>query len=286
MHVTPCAAVLLLGTAVAASGCGGGLDLWHGPRGKGPLAAARAAEAADLTAKGDELAVEGAPRDDLDRALEAYARADELVGSSIDSMVRQARAILFITEPMAEGDESLALIERGEDLAGQIAQRAPERVEGHYYEALFIGLRARQKSVPKALLLLPKMSSRGRRAMEIDETYDDAGPLRLMGALLVTAPPWPTSVGDTDEGLELLERAVRVSDYPRNRLLFARALMEDDEVERGCRELEPLLRGQLDGRWARTAERWTAEARELADLGRCAPPGESGVVEVSHPDSM
>jgi hypothetical protein len=152
-------------------------------------------------------------------------------------------------------------------------------VEGHYYEAVFIGLRARQKSVPKALLLLPGMAERGRRAMEIDETYDDAGPLRLMGTLLVTAPPWPASVGDTDEGLELLWRAVEVSDYPRNRLLLVEALIEDDELEAGCRELEPLLNGEINGRWAAAAERWSAEAEELAKGGECPLPAEQEAVE-------
>lgn len=242
------------------------------------------AEAADLLARGDELAVEGANREDLMRALEGYERAEQLAGRTVDTMVRRARAILFIAEPRPGEDETLAWAEAGEELSRQIVERAPGRVEGHYYEALFIGLKAREKSVPKALLLLPRMASRARRAMEIDQTYDDAGPLRLMGMLLITAPPWPASVGDTDEGLELLERAVALSDYPRNRLLLAKSLIEDDEPEDGCAQLEPLLQGQVNGRWASAAERWTREARELATLGGCMESADSGVVEAPSSD--
>jgi hypothetical protein len=263
--------------ALAAIACGPGVGL--GAKGKRTITAEDRAEAADLIARSDELAIEGASREDLMRSLEGYERAEELVGRTVETMIRRARAILFIAEPQPGSDEALAWAEAGEELSRQIVERAPNRVEGHYYEALFIGLKAREKSVPKALLLLPRMASRARRAMEIDETYDDAGPLRLMGMLLISAPPWPASVGDTDEGLELLERAVILSDYPRNRLLLAKSLIEDDEHEEGCVQLQPLLVGQINGPWSASADRWTKEARELAIIGGCSPSADSGVVE-------
>jgi hypothetical protein len=272
------AAITVISIALSALACGGGAGI--GSVGRGNTVTARdRAEAADLVARGDELVVEGAAREDLMRALEGYERAEELVGRSVETMIRRARAILFIAEPQPGSDEALAWAEAGEELSRQIVERAPNRVEGHYYEALFIGLKAREKSVPKALLLLPRMASRARRAVEIDETYDDAGPLRLMGMLLITAPPWPASVGDTEEGLELLERAVFLSDYPRNRLLLAKSLIEDDETEDGCAQLQPLLQGRVNGPWASSADRWTREAKELAIVGGCTTSADSGVVE-------
>lgn len=238
--------------------------------------------AVELIATGDRLAIEGADQAELIRALEAYERAEELTGRTIDSLISRARTIFFIAEPR-EDSAAMEWVETGELLSQEIAESAPERVEGPYYEALFIGLKARQKSVPKALLMLPRMASRGRRAMEIDETFDDAGPLRLMGTLLVTAPPWPASVGDIEEGLKLLWRAVELSDYPRNRLLLAQALIDDDETEEGCRELVPLLTGPLNARWAASSERWIAEARALATASGCPTP--TGVAETLVPGS-
>lgn len=275
-------ATALLGVvafAIMSVACGGAGGLIIGKRNQQSATPRVEAEAAELVRVADELAVEGASREDLMRALEGYERAEELVGRTVDSMIRRARTILFIAEPQQGEDETLAWAEAGEELSRQIVERAPNRVEGHYYEALFIGLKAREKSVPKALLLLPRMASRARRAMEIDETYDDAGPLRLMGMLLISAPPWPASVGDTEEGLELLARAVVLSEYPRNRLLLARALIDDDENEDACKQLQPLLRGQVNGHWASAAERWTTEARELAAAAGCAPSVDPEVVE-------
>jgi len=272
---------LIFVLATSATACGPGMGPFS--KGKHTITSHDRAEAADLVARGDELAIEGSTRENLLRALEGYERAEDLVGRTVETMIRRARVILFIAEPQPGSDEALAWSEAGEELSRQIVERAPRRVEGHYYEALFIGLKAREKSVPKALLLLPRMASRARRAMEIDETYDDAGPLRLMGMLLISAPPWPASVGDTDEGLELLARAVLLSDYPRNRLLLAKALIEDDEPEEGCAHLQPLLEGVNNGPWVTSADRWTREAKELATIGSCSPSADSGVVEAPNP---
>jgi len=140
-------AALVVATTFAL-GCGSGPGLRMGRRAP---SAEQAAEAEEYVRFGEELAVEGASRADLERALSAFERAEELVGRSTESMIRRARTILLIAEPILEGDDALLWADRGEQLAEKIREREPERVEGHYYEAVFIGLRARQKSVPKAV---------------------------------------------------------------------------------------------------------------------------------------
>jgi hypothetical protein len=272
--------------AILAAGCGPGSGLGSRRFGNRPPDPTVVAKAAELNERGDELAIEGASEDDLRQALASYEEAESLVGRTTESMIRRVRAIFLIAEPIEEKKPALKWANRGEDLAEAIVERAPERVEGYYYEALFIGLRARKKIRPKAIYLLPQMAERGRNAVEIDETFDDAGPLRLMGMLLVTAPAWPASVGDSEEGFELLRRAVAISDYPRNRLLLVEALMDDDDLEAGCTELMPLMNGKIDDRWAAAAARWAAEAKALASRGKCAPKTENGVVEAPHPGSM
>lgn len=48
----------------------------------------------------------------------------------------------------------------------------------------------------------------GKRALEIDETYAQGGPLRLLGDFYSKAPPAPHGPGDKKRGLELARRAV------------------------------------------------------------------------------
>ncbi len=65
--------------------------------------------------------------------------------------------------------------------------------------------------------------------VELDPSYDDAGPLRLLGRLHALAPKVPFFTGwiDRDQAIEHLEEAMRlVPEHPYNRLFLAEALLE------------------------------------------------------------
>jgi hypothetical protein len=230
------------------------------------------------------LGVEEAPAPDLIRALSALQRVEQIQGESPDLLVRQVEVIRYLVEPMTDRREAARWARRGEILAFHLRQIAPARVEGYYYTALFLGFRAQnQRSV--ALLLLPRMEEEGRRAVSVDETYDDAGPLRFMGMLLIRAPAWPHGIGDTEEGVELLQRAVEIDDYPLNRLFLAQALIANGEAECGCEELAVVLDAPAEGRWARTRARWLREAEQVIDQNRC-PRADEGIADANEAPSM
>ena len=105
--------------------------------------------------------------------------------------------------------------------------------------------------------------------MELDEGYDDGGPLRFLGMFLINAPSFPYGPGDADEGVELLERAAEVSDYPLNQLLLARGLTELGEEEEACHALNEAFSAPTEGRWARTRNRWRPDAEQLATQISC-----------------
>ena len=62
--------------------------------------------------------------------------------------------------------------------------------------------------------------------------------------VLISAPGWPTSVGDPDEGAERLARAVQLApEYPLNHLYYGEALLKTDkpvDAERQLLEAERL----------------------------------------------
>ena len=111
--------------------------------------------------------------------------------------------------------------------------------------------------------LAGKVEELGLKAVEIDETFMDYGPLRLLAMLYAKAPPWPTSIGDMDEALDYAERAVTASDYPMNHLIMAEVLIEDDELDKARGELEKVLAAPKVGRWAYEGEQWRPHAMKL-----------------------
>ena len=90
-----------------------------------------------------------------------------------------------------------------------------------------------------------------------------------MGSVLINAPAWPLGIGDPEEGIELLKRAVDISDYPVNSIILAKALLSEDMVTEACSHLDKALLKRKVGRWGKTWARHRPEAWALWNSYRC-----------------
>jgi hypothetical protein len=232
--------------------------------------------AEELRAAAERDGVEGAGQVELVAALRALEELQRLEGESVELLVWRVRVVALLVDAQTEERELLRWCRRGEELAERVRELAPERIEGHYYGAVFLGQRA-QRQPARAALWVSELETLGRRAVAIDETYDDAGPLRFLGMFLVSAPSWPIGPGDADEGLELLQRANEVSTYPLNRLLLARALVETDDEGAACEALAQTQGEPAEGRWSTTGPRWRPEIERLGDAISCELPSDPGI---------
>lgn len=138
-----------------------------------------------------------------------------------------------------------------------------------YHLALCAGARAEAAPL-EGLAQVKLMLTLGERALAQDPNIEHAGPERLLGALYLYAPAWPTSVGDLDQALEFLARAAaRDPSWPENHLLHAEALLEDgreDEAWAALARAQASLDHRVPVAWARL---FTSRISELR--GRLQP---------------
>ncbi len=116
----------------------------------------------------------------------------------------------------------------------------PKRVEGHYFRATSLGLIVKNNPMFSGASLGSMVES-ARRALELDETYSEAGPHRTLGAVLMRAPGRPWGIGDKAAARAHLERAVELfPDQPDNLIFLAESLAEgpDPDPERARTTLE------------------------------------------------
>lgn len=142
----------------------------------------------------------------------------------------------------------------------------------HYYLAENLGLAVREH-VTEAAASLPRLEKEMQLAVQLDKSYDQGGPLRLLGTLYLKAPPWPAGIGDGDKALSLLkEAATTYPNHPLNHLFYAQALFEVEEQASEALAKSELNKGlQLieQGDWGFNKPIWREEFSELArELGQ------------------
>jgi hypothetical protein len=222
-----------------------------------------------LAALADELYARGDPTS-LENALFALEHGRASHPDDVELAWRAARVCAFMADdPDASRARKSRLAGRGVDHARAALARAPDLVAGHYYLAINLGLRAQALAAAGGvggLATVPAVAAAARKVVALDPAYDHGGGYRVLGMLLVRAPPAPASIGDIALGLDNLALAVkRDPTFPLNHLLYAEGLIEAGEYERARAEIDTVMAAPPAGEWARIGARWRARARELLD---------------------
>lgn len=219
---------------VILSGCASVRDIRVAP---GPVAALQPAEAQQLCRDGQALLAEQ-PRTvaRVTRAAQLLAAAAQVLPNDYVAQWAAAAAWAFVAENELRPAERIAAAKRGIALARSARELRPGLVEGHYWYAITVGLLA-DADRAYGLKAVGEMEPALRRALELDERYDYAGPARVLGILLLRTPAPPVSIGSPRKGLRLLQQAAELfADYPENLLYLAEAL-RDNKRNAEAREL-------------------------------------------------
>jgi tetratricopeptide (TPR) repeat protein len=231
--------ILLFAVLLVFSGCKSIRDVRVEP--KQPLALT-AAEAERLQKDGMALWTEQ-PRD-VARVTDAAHRLEQAARTlpdDYDAQWKAAEALAFVAENAANASTRRDAAKSGIVLARHATELKPVGVKGHYWYAINVGLLA---DVDRAYGLdaVGEMETALKRAIELDERYDFAGPLRVLGILHLRTPAPPVSIGSPRKGLGLLQRAVEsFPDYPENYLYLAEALRDNGRADEAREAIRKVL---------------------------------------------
>ena len=205
------------------------------------------------------------------RTVERVARAAQMLESSAralrtdyDAQIATARALAFLAENESEPEARQVAAKRGIVIARHAREVQGDRVEGHYWYAVNVGLLA---DVDRAYGLdaVGEMERALKRAIELDEKYDFAGPLRLLAILHLRTPAPPASIGSPRKGLRLLQKAVELfPDYPENYLYLAEALRDTGKPVEAKTALEKIINAPPWPDRQAEARQWKAAAGKLS----------------------
>lgn len=203
------------------------------------------------------------------RMLEQAART---LREDYDAQCEAAQALAFVAENETRADVRRDAAKNGIVLARHARELKPDGVEGHYWYAINVGWLADADRL-YGLKAVGEMEPALKRAIELDERYDFAGPLRVLGILHLRTPGPPTSIGSSRKGLRLLQRAVELfPDYPENYLYLAEALRDNQRPDDARAALTKVLNAQPWPDQQFESGQWKADAQKLL---RALPAPES-----------
>jgi hypothetical protein len=188
--------------------------------------------------------------------------ADRLTGE-YDVQWQAAEAFGFVAEISTQSTVRIDAAKRGITFARRGQALLPDRVECHYWYALDVGLLA-DADRTYGIKGVEEMETALKRANELDERYDYAGPSRVLGILHLRTPPPPVSIGSPRKGLRNLQHAADLfPDYPENWLYLAEALRDNGQPEKVQELLRKVIDAPLwpDRQWE--SGRWKMEAQKL-----------------------
>jgi tetratricopeptide (TPR) repeat protein len=197
------------------------------------------------------------------QAAQLLGEAAEALPEDFDTQWQAAAAFAWLAESQAPVATRREAAERGIGVARRAHELKPERVEGHYWYALNVGLLA-DLDRSYGLDAVKEMERALRRAIEIEPRHDYAGPLRVMAILHLRAPGPPISIGSKRRALGLIEQAVELfPDYPENHLYHAEALRDISRVTEARRALRRVLDAKPWPDRQAESEQWRQTAKKM-----------------------
>jgi len=207
------------------------------------------------------------PTDDL---LAVVGRADELYHRrAIPGLVREsvmvlsgahggsdryevqwrlARALFFLGQQADSRAAARQLYAAGIGAGERAVALNPERVEGHFWVGVNLGLFAQSGRSFRALRALGWARTELESASRISDSYHDAGPLRVLGRLSHKTPK--LLGGSVKRGRKLLDRALEIAPSNSVTLIYAaEAALDTGDVDRASSLLNRILESPVDEDW-------------------------------------
>ncbi len=199
------------------------------------------------------------------KAAELLEQAARTLRDDYDAQWQAAQALAFLAENDAGQATRTDAARRGIVLARQARTLKADGVEGHYWYAINVGLLA-DVDRSYGLSAVGEMEAALKRAQELDERYDLAGPARVLGILHLRTPAPPASIGSPRKALHLLQHAVELfPDYPENYLYLAEALHDNGRADEAKEALRKVLEAKPWPDRQFESQQWKTAADKLRD---------------------
>lgn len=219
-------------------------------------------DAKELIAQADALYAEmkdmAAAREALSKYMDALVKIDD----RYDAYWRIARMHYYIGSHTEKNKDKKIIFEQGIYYGRKAVELRPDRPDGYYWLGVVYGVYGEARGVLKSLFLVDDIKEAMNKVIEIDRSYEDGGPDRVMGRVYFKLPGF--AGGDNKKSLEHLLKSKEFGpNDPVTRIYLADTYLELKQVDKAREELEFVLNMPSDSRWISGVDEYKAQAQEM-----------------------
>jgi len=216
----------------------------------------------ELIVKGDELYNEMKDMASAKEAEALYREALLMMDNKYEAFWRISRILYYIGEHTEKKKERQTIFAQGVYYAQKAIDLEPEKPDGHYWHGVNNGKYGETRGVLKSLFLVKPIKEAMNKVIELDRSYEDGGPDRVLGRVYFKLPGF---AGGSKE--KSLEHLLKSKEYGPNdavtRIYLAETYLSQDEKDKAREELEYVLNMEPDLRWTAAVDENKVVAKEL-----------------------
>ena len=220
-------------------------------------------EVEELLAKADALYEEMQDMATAEEALALYRKALGMAEDKYEPYWKISRIQYYIGAHTKEKKQKKTIFAQAVYHADKAIACGPEKPDGYYWRGVNNGKYGETRGILKSLSLVKPIKQDMNKVIELDRSYEDGGPDRVLGRVYFKLPGF--AGGNKDKSREHFEKS---KEYGPNdaftRIYLAETLMGLKEIEKAREELEFVLNMEDDPRWLPAITECKMEARDLS----------------------
>lgn len=162
------------------------------------------------------------------------------------------------------GDAQLTSLEASVEAGKKAVAINPKSLPGHFWLGVAYGVYGKAKGIMKSLALLNPIKEEMAFVLNVDESYEDGGPHRVLGRLLHQIPG--IVGGSKSEAVKHLAQAVKLgSQRWLNHIYLAQVYIDQDKKTEAKALLQQVIAGPAQPGLEPEYADWSAEAKKLLE---------------------
>ncbi len=204
-------------------------------------------EVDELTAQADELYTIMKDITAAEKARDLYLKAIEKAEDKHVLFWKLSRILYYIGAHKESKKEKRTIFLQGIYYAKRAVELEPEKPGGYYWLGVNYGVYGEARGVLKSLFLLDDIKRAMNKVIELDRSYEDGGPDRVLGRVFFKVPGF--AGGSKKKSLEHFQKSLEFGpNDPLTRYYLADTYLALKEIDNARKELDFILNMESDDR--------------------------------------